>query len=228
MASYDTWIKQYRADENTPNMTIDYYPKGAVIAFLLDAKIRQASGGTRTLDDAMQAALQRYGGAKGYTPQQFYQVMAEVAGADLKGFFARAAESTEELEFTEALDYYGLRFRPVDPRGARAYLGANTRNQDGRLVVTGVRRGTPAYDAGLNTDDEIVAVDGVRVRADGLVGRLEQYRPGDRVEVLVARRDRLTPIEVTLGEDPGRPWRLELRPDASEAQKANILRWLGQ
>ena len=38
MASYDTWIKQYRPDENTANTTINYYPKGAVIAFLLDAQ----------------------------------------------------------------------------------------------------------------------------------------------------------------------------------------------
>ena len=227
-ASYDTWIKQYRPDENTPNTTVDYYPKGAVIAFLLDAKIRQASGGTKTLDDAMRVALQRYGGAKGYTPQQFYALMAEVAGADLKGFFARAVESAEELDYTEALAHYGLRFRPVDPRGARAFLGANTRNQEGRLVITGLRRGTPAYDAGLNTDDEILAIDGVRVRADGFAARLEQYRPGDRVQVLVARRDKLTPIDVTLGADPGRPWRLELRPDATADQKANVLKWLGQ
>src|SRR4029079_14624166 len=153
MASYDTWIRQYRPDENTPNTTVDYYPKGAVIAFLLDAMMRQASAGTKTLDDGMQAALQRYGGAKGYTPQQFYQVMSEVAGADLKGFFAKAVESTEELDYTEALDYYGLRFRPQDARSARAFLGGGTRVDNGRLIVSGVRRGTPAYDAGLNVDD---------------------------------------------------------------------------
>jgi predicted metalloprotease with PDZ domain len=228
MASYDTWIKQYRPDENTSNTTIDYYPKGAVIAFLLDAKIRKASGGTKTLDDAMQVALQRHGGAKGYTPQQFYQVMAEVAGIDLKGFFAKAVESTDELDYAEALDYYGLRFRPVDPRSARAFLGATTRVDNGRLVVTSVRRDTPAYAAGLNTDDEILAIDGVRVRADALAARLEQYRPGDRAQVLVARREKLMPIDVTLGADPGRPWRLELRPDATAEQKANIVRWLGQ
>lgn len=228
MASYDTWIKQYRPDENTPNTTIDYYPKGAVIAFLLDARIREASGGTKTLDDAMQAALQRYGGAKGYTPQQFYQVMSEVSGADLRSFFASAVESTTELDYTGALDYYGLRFRPVDPRAARASLGAVTRIQDGRLVISGVRRDTPAYDAGLNTDDEILAIDGVRVRAEGLAARLEQYKPGDRIQVLVARRDRLTPIDVTLGRDAGRPWRMEMRPDATPEQKARVVQWLGQ
>jgi predicted metalloprotease with PDZ domain len=228
MASYDTWIKQYRPDENTPNTTIDYYPKGAVIAFLLDAKIRKGSGGTKTLDDAMQVALQRYGGAKGYTPQQFYQVMSEVSGVDLRSFFAQAVESTDELDYTEALEYYGLRFRPVDARNARAFLGTTTRADNGRLLVTGVRRGTPAYEAGLNTDDEILAIDGVRVRAEALGTRLDQYRPGDRVQVLVARREKVMPIEVTLGADPGRPWRLEVRPDVTAAQKDRLAGWLGQ
>ena len=65
MASYDTWIKQYRPDENTANMSVNYYPKGAVIAFLLDAKIRKATNGARSLDTGMQSALQRYGGARG-------------------------------------------------------------------------------------------------------------------------------------------------------------------
>ena len=38
MASYDAWIKLYRNDENSSNTTISYYTKGAVVAFLLDAK----------------------------------------------------------------------------------------------------------------------------------------------------------------------------------------------
>jgi predicted metalloprotease with PDZ domain len=68
----------------------------------------------------------------------------------------------------------------------------------------------------------------VRVRVDGLAPRLEQYQPGDRVQVTVARRDKLTTIDVTLGADPGRPWRLEPRPDATADQKANVVKWLGQ
>jgi predicted metalloprotease with PDZ domain len=67
MASFDTWIKQYRPDENTANVSINYYPKGAVIAFLLDAKIRRATSGARSLDTGMQWAMQRYSGDKGYT-----------------------------------------------------------------------------------------------------------------------------------------------------------------
>lgn len=227
-ASYDTWIKQYRPDENTVNTTVDYYPKGAVIAFLLDAKIRKATGGAKTLDDGMRLALQRYAGEKGYTPEQFYQVMSEVAGTDLRPWFASVAESTDELDYTEALDYFGLRFRPVTTDNARAYVGVSTRAVDGRLVVTQVRRGTPAIDAGLNVDDEILAIDSVRVRADGLTARLDQYKPGDKVALLVARRDKLTTLSLTLGAEPARAFRLETLSNATDEQKARLSAWLGQ
>jgi predicted metalloprotease with PDZ domain len=228
MSSFDTWIKQYRPDENSPNTTVNYYPKGAVIAFLLDARIRAATNGAKSLDDAMRLAYERYAGAKGYTIEQFYQTMSEVAGTDLRPWFAKHAESTEELDYSEALEWFGLRFRPVDTRNARAWLGATTRNDGGRLIVSQVRRETPAHESGLNVDDEIVAVDDVRVRADALGARLEQYRPGDKVSVLVARRDRLIRFDLTLGTDPGRAWRLEPLPAATDEQKKRLSAWLGE
>jgi predicted metalloprotease with PDZ domain len=228
MSSFDTWIKQYRPDENTPNTTVNYYPKGAVIAFLLDARIRKATAGAKSLDDAMRLAYQRYSGAKGYTMEQFYQTMSDTAGVNLRDWFATTAESTRELDYSEALDWFGLRFRPVDTRNQRAWLGATTRNDAGRLVVSQVRRETPVHDAGFNVDDEILAIDDVRVRADGLVGRLDQYRPGDKVSVLVARRDRLMRLDVTLGAEPGRAWRLEALPNASDEQKKRLAAWIGE
>jgi len=228
MSSYDTWIKQYRPDENTPNTTVNYYPKGAVIAFLLDARIRKATSGAKSLDDAMRLAYERHSGANGYTMEQFYQAMSDTAGVNLGDWFAKTAESTEELDYAEALDWFGLRFRPVDTRNQRAWLGATTRNDAGRLVVSQVRRETPVHGANLNVDDEILAIDDVRVRAEALVGRLDQYRPGDKVSVLVARRDRLIRLEVTLGAEPGRVWRLEPAPNATDEQKKRLSAWLGE
>ena len=89
MASYDTWIKQYRPDENTPNTTINYYPKGAVIAFLVDAQIRRATSDAKSLDDAMQLAYQRHSGAKGFALDQFYQAMSDTAGKNLREVLCR-------------------------------------------------------------------------------------------------------------------------------------------
>ena len=115
----------------------------------------------------------------------------------------------------------------MDLKAARATLGASTRVDNGRLVVTVVRRGTPGHAAGLNTDDEILAIDDVRVRADALVTRMDQYRVGDTVRVLVARRDRLVTLDITLGAEPGRPWRLQTKADATAGQRANLAAWLG-
>ncbi|MGE3277516.1 MAG: M61 family metallopeptidase [Vicinamibacterales bacterium] len=221
-ASWDTWIKQYRPDENTGNTTINYYPKGAVIAFLLDAKIRRATGGQKSLDDAMRLAYERYSGEKGYTPEQFYQTMSEVAGMDLSSWFHEVAETSDELDYTEALDWYGLRFRPVDPAAGGAWMGMSTRDANGRLVVTRVPRGTPAFEAGVNVEDEIVAIDEVRVGPDTLASRLQQYRPGDDIALTVGRRDRLTALSMTLGAEPPRRWRLEVSPTATAEQKAHL------
>ena len=63
LASFDAWIKYYRPDENSPNASVSYYTKGAVLAFLLDAKIRRATAGAKSLDDVMRAAFQKYSGA---------------------------------------------------------------------------------------------------------------------------------------------------------------------
>jgi predicted metalloprotease with PDZ domain len=224
-ASFDAWIKFYRPDENSPNVSVDYYTKGGIIGFLLDAQIREATGGAKSLDDVMRTAYAKFAGAAGYTPAQWKAVASEVAGRDLSAWFARAAESTEELDYQPALAWYGLRFRPVPPAGDRpqkAWLGINGRADGGRLVVGGIRRGSPADAAGLSVEDEILAIGDYRVRAEQWNERLEAFHAGDTVSLLVARRERLMRIDVTLGAEPQPSWRLEVDPAATPDQQAHF------
>ena len=93
-SSFDAWIKLYRRDENTANTGISYYTKGELAAFLLDARIRRATGGKRSLDDALRLAYQRFSGERGYLPEEFRKVLEEVAGTDLGPWLARAVEAT--------------------------------------------------------------------------------------------------------------------------------------
>ena len=212
LASLDAWIKLYRPDENSPNTSISYYTKGAVVAFLLDAAIRRATNSERSLDDVMREAYRQYSGERGFTPAEFRALTEDVAGADLGAFWRSAIEGTDELDFSDALEVFGLRFKPIattDPARTKAWLGATIRVDSGRLLVSQVRRHTPAFSSGLNVDDEIVAIDEVRVRADRLDERLEQYAPGHRVTVLVARRERMLSFDVILAAEPAKSWRLE-------------------
>jgi len=229
-ASFDAWIKHYRPDENSPNTSMSYYIKGAVVAFLLDMKIRRLTRGARSLDHVMRAAFAKYSGARGYEQGEFRALVETIAGTSLESFWASALDGTAELDLPEALDVVGLRFKTPEPlmgrQPGRATLGAVTRNDNGRLLVTQVRRGTAAYEAGLNVDDEIVAIDEFRVRADQLDARMEQYIPGDRVSLLVARRDRLMRLDGRLGTEPLRAWVLEVDPGASTAQRRLLDLWL--
>jgi predicted metalloprotease with PDZ domain len=228
-ASFDAWIKYYRPDENSANVAVSYYTKGAVLGFLLDARIRAATAGVKSLDDVMRVAFERFSGDRGFAPDEFRAVVEEVSGLGLTSFWEGAVEGTAELEYDEMLATLGLRFRPVAaPRTDQpqaAWLGMSTRNADGRLVVTQVRRGTPAFAAGLNVDDEILAMNGFRVRADQLAARLGRYRPGAAVALLVARRDELRTLEAVFGADPPRQWQLEVDPAATDAQQQRDL-WL--
>ena len=230
-ASFDAWIKQYRPDENSSNTSISYYTKGAVIAFLLDARIREATAGARSLDDAMRLAYARYSGAAGYTTRQFRATVEEVAGVDLATWFARALETTEELEYEPALAWLGLRFTPADRPAherneRRGWLGLETRADEGRLMVSQVGRDTPAYAAGVNVDDEILAIDGYRVSPSNLGERVERYSGGERAKVIVSRRGRLRTLSVTFGSEPASGWTLQPDPDATPDQAARRDAWL--
>jgi predicted metalloprotease with PDZ domain len=242
LASYDAWIRLYRPDENSRNVSISYYTKGAIIGLLLDAKLRNLTSGARSLDDVMRLAYERYSGPRGFTPEQFRAVVIEVAGpqhaGSLQGWLTRALETGEELDYSEFLDYYGLRFKPESaalsdspstaaPAPKPGWTGLVTSNASGRLSVSQVLRGTPGYDAGFNSGDEILAIGDFRVTPETWNQRMAAYRPGDTVSVLISRRDRLMRLETKLGEEPSRRYELQIRPDATSEQKQRQEAWWG-
>jgi predicted metalloprotease with PDZ domain len=227
MASYDAWIKLYRNDENSSNTTISYYTKGAVVAFLLDAKIRSATGGTRSLDEVLRLAYGRYAGEHGFTREEFRALAQEVAGTDLRAWFVSALETTAELDYTEVLHWFGLRFKSATPATPeKAWLGLVTRTDNGRLLVSQVQRQTPGWQYGFNVDDEILAIDDYRVLPQHWDTRLGCYRPGDQATVLVARREHLQRLMVTFAAEPPRCWQLEVHPDVTAEQRSRFAAWL--
>ncbi|HEY7291802.1 MAG TPA: hypothetical protein VH583_18330 [Vicinamibacterales bacterium] len=108
-SSLEVW-ENSNSGVNPNGGTVSYYNKGNVLGLLLDAKIRRATDGRKSFDNVMRLAYQRYGGPRGYTPDQFRQTAEEVAGVDLRRWFTSAVSSTEELDYSDLLDWYGLRF----------------------------------------------------------------------------------------------------------------------
>jgi predicted metalloprotease with PDZ domain len=114
-ASLDVWASSMSGiQRDRSEKTVSYYTKGAVVGFLLDAKIRRATDGQKSLDEVMRLAYQRYAGERGFTPEQFRETAEEVAGTDLKEWSHSALASTAELDYQDALDWFGLRFAPSE------------------------------------------------------------------------------------------------------------------
>jgi predicted metalloprotease with PDZ domain len=198
-ASFDAWIKYYRQDENAINNQISYYDKGEIVSFLLDLQIRKDSKGAKSLDDVLRHLYnEHYKKGKNYTPEDFQKAAEIMAGKSLEEFFSKYVRGREEIDYNSILSGIGLRLDAGRGR-EQAYLGANLAQQGDRLTVTSVPMETPAYEQGLNTNDQIVAVDGIRANQTLLQNYLSEKKVGDQIRLTIFRFDDLREITITLG-----------------------------
>ncbi len=191
-SSWDTWIKHYRPDENTQNSRISYYTKGAVVAFLLDAKLRELSGSQKSLDDVMRHLWNSYR-ATGYTLADFEHVVTSQVAWDWKPWFEEHIFRAEQLNYQPAYDWLGL--ERVQGNSVEVEIGCEFVSRDGRWMVTKVIRDAPGSMSGLQVDDELIAVEGWRLPKDNWRDRLQQLK-GQSLTCTVARRGQLKEVSV--------------------------------
>ena len=228
-ASFDAWIKLYRPDENSINSSISYYDKGEILGLLLDLDIRRRTHNAKSLDDVMRYLYSEFfKQGRNYTPADFQKACELMAGASLDQFFARYVRGRDDLEtvYGEMLAGAGLRLETTGPGGPKAFLGADLSQTNDRLTVTNVRAGSPAYEQGLNGNDQIVALDGDRVTKETFEKRIDEKKPGDTVRIAVFRFDELRTIEIRLGSSNSVPFRIAPISGASDEQKRIYQSWL--
>jgi predicted metalloprotease with PDZ domain len=201
-ASMDAWIKYYRQDENSVNNQVSYYDKGELVNMLLDLTIRAASNGAKSSDDVLRHLYNDfYKKGRNFSPQDFQKAAEMAAGKSLDDFFAKYVRGEAEIEYDALLNAFGLKVSISQPGKGKAYIGADTAEENGRLNIRGVTAGTPAYDQGLNTGDQIVAIDGYRASTQFLQSYLTEKKPGDKVKLSVFRFEKLREMEFTLGSN---------------------------
>lgn len=93
---------------------VDYYVKGPVVGLVLDAHIRRRTNDKRSLDDVMRLEYKRWSGAHGYSADDFSRTMSDAAGFDVSPLLRKLVATTDEVDYTEMLDWFGLRFAPSE------------------------------------------------------------------------------------------------------------------
>ena len=201
-ASFDAWVKFYRQDENTPNATISYYTKGALVALCLDLALRRE--GQTTLDDVMRALWQHCAGG----PMQeadLRAVLQTCAGRAFDAELQAWVHSTAELPVAELLAAQGITLQADTPQPAQR-LGLRV-TENGAIRIKTVLRGGLAERAGMAAGDEWLGID---VQGQGWrLGKLADLAlyagNASHVTALIARGDRLLRLPLALTPPATKP-----------------------
>jgi predicted metalloprotease with PDZ domain len=230
-ASFDTWIKQYRQDENSSNAQVSYYEKGELIGMVLDLEMLQRTGGRVGLDDVMREMVRETAaGRGGFSTREIASICSRLAGSSLDDFFERYVYGVEEIPFEQYLDYAGYHLAPNESLSKRdnkgGYLGARVDEREGRVSISRVTRETPAWRTGLEYGDEIIAVNGVRTPdSEEFERQMKRHAPGVTVQILVAREGLMRQFDVTLAEHPQPVYSILPVKQPTPAQLAIRARW---
>ena len=224
-ASFDAWVKYYRQDENTPNATVSYYTKGALVALCFDLTLRTGSGHAASLDDAMRALWLRCQ-AGPMSEADFAEVLEALGHRSFAPELAAWVHGRAELPLKDLLQQHGVTVLD-EPAQLAHRLGLRVAENHGVQIKT-VLRGGAAEKAGFAAGDEWLGVEPVSRTGTAPAGGWRMSRLDDlnlyagnakKVTALIARDQRLLRLELVMTPAMS-TWRLIVK-DA-----ALLERWL--
>ncbi|HET9439674.1 MAG TPA: hypothetical protein VFO52_05865 [Longimicrobiales bacterium] len=168
---------------------------GEVIGVALDAKVRAATDGRRTLDDVMRGMDVRHARV-GFTSADVEHVVGEVCVCDVRGFFDAHVRGAGRIDMNSLLRPLGLRLvmkrvRVTNERGeaerdlrVRAWQSA----PDDTLRLHFWNASSIWVRAGLNTNDRVLRVNGVEVKTwPDFRTRIVAVPIGQKIELDIVR-----------------------------------------
>ncbi|MBT2301566.1 M61 family metallopeptidase [Variovorax paradoxus] len=222
-ASFDAWVKYYRQDEQTPNTTISYYTKGALVALCFDLTLRAEGKGS--LDEVMRLLWKKSGGGP-IDEAAFAAALEAVGGRSFAEEIASWVHSTDELPLADLLRSHGVAALE-DPAQRAQELGLRVAEANGSVQIKMVLRGGAAEQAGFSANDEWIGIElgaSKGHQAQGWrLGKLDDLAlylgPLKKITALIARDRRLLRLPLTLPSGVT-TWRLAAQ------DPAKLTRWL--
>ena len=183
---------------NRGNTFISYYSYGSALGLALDLALRNEKGNLN-LDDFMKSVWKTYGKKeKPYTVDDLNQALNKYAGKLFGDYFF------SHFIYKSAMPNYEPLFKRVGVvlkrDSEKVFLGVSTSNG---IVRNNAQIGSPAYKAGINSGDKIIAIDNHVVGNRNSVNTiLSNYTIGDTATIQFSRYNQLRTIKVKLIKDP--------------------------
>jgi predicted metalloprotease with PDZ domain len=224
-ASFDTWLKYYRKNENTNNTQISYYNKGAVVAMIFDFIILDVTNGEKCLDDVLRKLYSDYisNPNLGITESSLLATFQSVSNFDFTAHFKKYIHSTEPFNVESYFELIGIDTK--EEKRNEIHLGLTTSWKEGQLRITELDKNYGAYQSGLNVNDEIIAIDGFRATKD-FTKIYEHKKINDYIDVLISRQGIIKTYKTTLTPNRQRNVSFAVAEKKSPKQTALLNKWL--
>jgi predicted metalloprotease with PDZ domain len=188
-ASFDAWLKYYRIQENTPNATVSYYTKGALVAMCLDLTLRAEGHGT--LDEVMRELWRTSGGGGPIRETDVARALKRVGKRAYDSELMHWVHGTADLPIQGLLEQAGVKVQ-LDKTPLAQQLGLRVSEANG-LVLKNVLRGGAAEAAGMAAGDEWLGVEFAPAKRGQPVESWRIHRL-DEVNQLRGQREKLTAL----------------------------------
>lgn len=189
---------------NYANMYTSYYPYGGAIALALDLELRSGFKNI-TLDSYMTAVWKKFGKTEQpYTIHGLQDVLAGLTGDEsfATGFFRQYITGHESFNYQPLLDKAGLVLKKAN--ADKAWIGnVQYREAASLTIASNTVIGTPLYDAGLDVEDQLLALDGKPVKKQSDIEPiLRAHKPGETITVEYQHRNDKRTATITLAGNP--------------------------
>jgi predicted metalloprotease with PDZ domain len=229
-SSFEAWTKYYRQDANSPNLTVSYYTKGALVALCLDLLLRQhgVKNHSVSLDDVMRGLWARCCTGKNKGPMTEADVLAvlkELTGRSWATEFKTWVHGTRDLPLEKLLAHHGVSVQH-DPAQLAQRLGLRVA-EDHSVQIKTVLNGSAAHKAGFAPGDEWLGIEvagkpASTWRIKKLDDLLLYAGNAKKVMALISRDRQLLRLNLTLPDAKANTtWRL------MQDNPKLIGRWLG-
>ncbi len=187
-SSFDTWLDGYVP--GAPNRKVSIYTEGCLLSFVFDVFILENSKGENSLDDVMKYLYEEfYQKNRGVSEKDYQTAIEKFAGKSVDELFKNYVHGIRDYTsiLNASFETVGLKMKskPND-KLSQSKLGVKTILQGNYMVVKAIHPGSPAENAGLMLEDELVAVNSMDTT--GNVDVWLNYFENDTKKLLIRRK----------------------------------------
>ena len=210
-SSHDAWIHLYCPNSYSREVQISYYLEGELAVFCLDVELRKRSKGKFGLDDVLVNLYKKYNinsKTPGISHAEIKKELVNTPGGRRLGtLLDQLVGERETPDVSDALNKLGFKMIP-EKEESGAWLGINLANNNGVLKVRTHHASSPCREK-IHTGDEIIAIDGLRVRSVAEVNSANFGNSGKKTIITISREGVVKEVEVIPTDNPNNPVKLD-------------------